>query len=173
MAVGGAERGFGRWLLEIRPALKSGEAISLEGAPVQWRCIKDSERRVHMQSTACFDQPEGGSVVALGHMPHDCRMAAAKLNGSYSMMEELEGKRMLEFAEIVDVGDASVVAQATVEFACECAVGVAGSIERRKRKRLGQGKSISSRKTELSNAHLKLSALLEDSSPGAVRSALR
>jgi hypothetical protein len=169
----GQNEDLGRWLLEIRPALKSGEAISLEGAPVQWRCIKDSERRVHTQSTACFDQPEGGSVVALGHMPHDCRMAAAKLNGSYSMMEELEGKRMLEFAEIVDVGDASVVAQATVEFACECAVGVAESIEKRKRKRLGQGKSISSRKMELSNAHLKLSALLEDSSPGAVRLALR
>jgi hypothetical protein len=168
----GKNEKLGRWLLEIRPALKRGEAISLDDAPVQWRCIKDGERRIRMQTKACFDQPDGSSVVALGHMPHDCRTAAAKLNGSYSMMEELEGKRMLEFAEIVDVGNTSAVAQATVEFARECAVGVAESIDRRKRERLGQGKSISSTKTELSNAHLKLSALLEDSSPGAVRCAL-
>jgi hypothetical protein len=163
---------LGRWLLEIRPALKRGEAIGLTEAPVSWRCIKDGGKRVSEQSAACFDQPEDGSAVALGHMPHDCRMAAAKLNGSYTMMEELEGKRMLQFAEIVDSGDAASVAEASAKFASECAVGVAAAIEKRKRKRLGEGKSISTRKPELSGAHRALSGLLEDSSPQAVRSAL-
>jgi hypothetical protein len=169
----GKNEELGRWLLSIRPALRRGEAVSLENAPVQWRRLNNDGRRIHTQTTACFGQPEDGPVVALGQMSHDCRVAAAKLNGSYSMMEELEGKRMLEFAKVVDAGDAARVGEATVDFACECAVGVADSIEKRKRKRLGAGKAISSKKAELGAAHAKLSALLEGSSPAAVRSALR
>jgi hypothetical protein len=169
----GKNEELGRWLLTIRPLLKRGEAISLENAPVQWSHIENDGRRFSTQTTACFGQPEDGGVVALGHMPHDCRMAAAKLNGSYSMMEELEGKQMLKFAEIVDRGDAASVAKATADFACNCAVGVAEAIEKRKRKRLGEGKAISSKKAELEAAHVSLSDLLGESSPAAVRSALR
>jgi AAA domain len=169
----GKNEELGRWLLTIRSSLKRGEAISLENAPVQWRSIDNDGRRIYAQTTACFGQPEDGPVVALGHMPHDCRMAAAKLNGSYSMMEELEGKQMLKFAEVVDLGDAASIAEATVDFARECAVGVAEAIEKRKRERLGEGKTISSKKDELDPAHVKLSDLLEESSPAAVHSALR
>jgi ribosome-associated protein YbcJ (S4-like RNA binding protein) len=168
----GKNEELGRWLLAIRPSLKRGEAISLEDAPVHWRCIDNDGRRISTQTTACFGQPEDGSVVALGHMSHDCHMAAAKLNGSYSMMEELEGKQMLKFAEVVDLGDAAGIAKATVEFARECAVGVAEAIEKRKRDRLGEGKTISTKKAELNAAHAALSDLLEESSPAAVRSVL-
>src|SRR5260221_1633055 len=168
----GKNEELGRWLLAIRPSLRRGETISLKNAPVQWRRIDNGGRRIYAQTTACFGQPEDGPVVALGHMSHDCRMAAAKLNGSYLMMEELEGKQMLKFAEVVALGDAASIAKATVDFACECAVGVTEAIEKRKRDRLGEGKTISSRKVELCAAHAKLSELLEESSPATVRSAL-
>src|SRR3954465_11740237 len=46
------------------------------------------------------------------------------------------------------------------------------AIEKRERDRLGEGKAISSKKVELGAAHSKLSDLLEESSPVAVRSAL-
>jgi len=160
---------LGRWLVEIRDPLKQGEPIDLCGAPVAWVPADSRQTRVN----ACFSQPtDDGSVVALGQFRGDIADVAKGLNGSYSIMEELEGRFMLSFADTVDAGDPPTIAQATVAFAIKCASGVANVIDSGKRKRLAQGKQVTTRKPDLSTQYDAVNGLLKDPSPANVLRAL-
>jgi superfamily I DNA/RNA helicase len=163
-------RELGRWLFDIRELLSAGRPITLEGAPVSWI---DADGGAQTKTDACFAQPANeDSVVALGILRTDCAHVAKGLNGRYSVMEELEGKVLLKFADLVDGRDSPAIAQATVQFAINCATGVADAIAADKRRRLGEGKTVGTRDANLADLYAAVNALLSDASPSRVREAL-
>jgi hypothetical protein len=89
------------------------------------------------------------------------------------MIEELEGKHLLAFAEIIDRGDPEEIASECVEFSVTCATGVASVFNSAARKRLREGKPLNSAKYDPHVVQADLvNHLLDDSGPGAVRSAM-
>jgi len=91
----GHNEDLGRWLIDIRADLYAGRPVDLAAAPLVWRRNDSPQAAV----SACFAQPAGdGSVVAISKWPHECAAVAAKTNGSYGMMEELQGSFMVKFA---------------------------------------------------------------------------
>lgn len=121
-------------------------------------------------ASACFAQPAGdGSVVAIAQWPHECAAVASKTNGSYGIMEELEGNFMRTFAAIVDGGNPRQIAPATLKFAKDCISKIAAQLDAAIVRKLRDGKPV---------AHLahpgaeKQLALLADVSPARVRETL-
>ncbi len=165
----GHNEALGRWLLEIRPRLKAGEAVDLTGAPLTWVQTSDTAAR-----NACLGKVKlDGSVVAIGEFAADCAQAASKLNGAFSMIEELQGHFMLAFASKVDKGG-QTLAFDTLAFAKDCAIGVAEQLDAYVAKKLRENQRVDGLKRP--GAELQLSAfsdLLTDPSPRGVRQALQ
>ncbi len=165
----GQNEALGQWLIDIRSDLAEARSIDLTGAPVTW-LPADARSRF----SACFDQPTGaGSVVAIGNFPHDCVALARTLRGTYTMMEEIEGKEIVRFAEVIDHGDPQAVAVATAEYARTCASKVAESLNPPLIKKLREGKPVTKLKRPgAESALILLSGLLDDPAPARVRQAL-
>jgi hypothetical protein len=101
---------LGRWLISIRHSLYDGKPIDLATAPLRWR--RDDTPMA--AANACFAQPiDDGPVVAIARWAPECIAVASKTNGSYGVMEELEGNFMLAFAVIVDGGNPRLIGPAT------------------------------------------------------------
>jgi hypothetical protein len=161
---------LGEWLLSIRSDLLKAQPVVLpDEGPVTWMAISAEN-----QTKACFRQPRGkGSVVAIGNLPHDCNSLAGRMKGTYTVMEELEGKLMLAFAAVVDRGDPAATAAATAGFGRTCIAKVATALDPGVLKKLKAGKSVASlKRTGAATALTRLSALLDDPGPPAVRDAL-
>jgi len=160
---------LGQWLQSIRAPLLNGEAIAIADAPVAWQQAYGPQAR----TTTCLAQANaGGSVVALGQFRPDCAKVAQGLNGSYGVMEELEAKELLKLADLVDSSDPPQVASGVVQFAVNCATGVADKFASAARKRLAEGKAIAMpSKPELSGQCEAVNRLLTDPSPQNVRAA--
>jgi hypothetical protein len=162
---------LGQWLIAVRAELLAGRPIVLpDDGPLTWM-----EASPQNQATACFRQPwQEGPVVAIGNLPYDCEPLASRLRGSYGLMEELEGKRMLALAAAVDKADPSATAVATAEFGRCCVSKVAASLDLPVLKKLREGKTV----THLTRpgadpALAELSLLLDEPTPKQVGKALR
>ena len=131
----GHHEDLGQWLIDIRADLYGGRPIDLATAPLSWRRNDTPQAAV----SACFAQPTGdGSVVAISKWPHECAAVASKTNGSYGMMEELQGSFMMKFAATVDGGDPLQIAVATVQFAKDCISCIAAKLNRGRQEQAGQ-----------------------------------
>ena len=161
---------LGKWLLDIRQNLYDGAPIDLRNAPVVWRSSGHHRAAIN----ACFAQPrEAGRVVAIGQFSFDCAHTASFLNGSYGMMEELEGNFMLDLARIVDAGQSKQIALATLKFAKGCATHVAAKLDAAVMKKITAGKPVTHLKRPGAEPQLALlTGLLTDASPARVREAL-
>ncbi|GLZ78057.1 hypothetical protein Afil01_28640 [Actinorhabdospora filicis] len=160
---------LGMWLIEIRSNLLNGEAIDLQNAPLVW--VSD----VHGGAVnACHSRAKSpGSTVAIGTFPSDCTQIASKLNGSYGMMEELQGKVMEKFAVIVDQGSTKNLAFETLEFAKRCSVGIPALLDSAIANKLKTGKPVSHLKRRGAEPQLAaLDHLLSHTSPQDVYDAL-
>ena len=161
---------LGDWLLCIRDPLSKGKPIELDRSVVNW--IEADADVTKTRRTTCLRQPSSGSVVALGRFRADCAAVARGLNGTYALMEELEGAVMMAFAATVDVGG-SELASATVDFAIGAVSGLASAFSSAKRSRLKLGKPVATRDDALRPAHEAVNHVLESPTPRAVASALR
>jgi hypothetical protein len=159
---------LGEWLIDLRGPLLGGEAIDLAAGPI---AIADNRGA----TSACYAQPPHPErVVVIAPMEHHCRRLAQRLGGTYTMLEELEGKHLLKFAQKLDLGASPEIAAETVDFAVSCAVGPADVLPSASRKRLRGGKPLSS-SGKLADHVTQVDALnlvLHDATPGAVRKAL-
>jgi hypothetical protein len=156
---------LGRWLIEIRPSLFDGRPIDLDTAPLAWR----RNNTPMAGASAYFAQPAEGSVVAIAKWSHECANVASKTNGSYGMMEELEGSFMRTFATIVDGGDPRQIAPATLKFAKDCISKIAPHLDAAVMKKLREGKSVTGLSRPGAERPLVLlSGLLADASPARV-----
>jgi hypothetical protein len=161
---------LGRWLMDIRPSLYGGKPIDLSTAPLTWRRNDTPIAAVN----ACFAQPvSDGPVVAIAQWAPECAAVASKTNGSYSMMEELEGSFMQAFAIIVDGAEPRLIAPATLQFAKDCISKIAAQLDAAVMKKLRDGKPVAHLSRPGAEKPLALlSGLLADASPARVREAL-
>jgi hypothetical protein len=161
---------LGQWLIDIREDLYSGRPISLTAAPLRWQRSDTPQAVV----SACFAQPaNNGSVVAIAQWPNECANVASKTNGTYGMMEELQGSFMLEFAATVDGGDPPQTAAATLQFAKDCISRIATKFDVTVKRKLAKGESVAHLSRPGAEMQLGLlSGLLSDTSPARVRETL-
>jgi hypothetical protein len=161
---------LGQWLIDIRANLYTGQPIDLATAPLKWRLGDTPQAPVN----ACFAQPTGdGSVVAIAQWERECAAVASRTNGSYGMMEELEGSFMRKFAAVIDSGSPQQIALATLKFAKDCISKVAGQLDAAVNKKLAEGKSVAHLSRPGAKPQLELlSGLLLDASPARVRETL-
>jgi hypothetical protein len=166
----GHHENLGQWLIDIRADLYGGRPVNLATAPLCWRRNDTHQAAVN----ACFAQPSGdGSVVAISKWPHECAAVASKTNGSYGMMEELQGSFMIKFAATVDSGDPRQIAVATVQFARDCISCIAVKLNPVVMKKLAKGESVAHLSRPGAEVQLGLlSGLLSDPSPARVRETL-
>jgi len=158
---------LGQWLIEIRALLLDGQTIDLVGAPLCWRSSQDDPQEA---IRACYGLARAeGTIVAIGQFEEDCAYVAGRTNGIYSMMEELEGKFMLPFAQTVDRGDSRAIAVATREFAKDCISGVAAKLNKLVADKLARGEAVTGLKRPGAEHQLELlTGLLTDASPARV-----
>ncbi len=168
----GRNEPLGRWLLDIRSDLSAGRLIDLDGAPLQWFRSQSPQAPVQ----ACLAKATlTGSVAAIDKWPSTCTTIAARTNGAFGVMEELEGRFMMDFAAVVDRGDPKQIPSATLQFAKDCLAKISeGKLDSTVMSKLKQGKPVSHLKRPgAESALIMLSALLADSSPPRVLEALQ
>ena len=113
---------LGEWLLEIREPLLNGESIDLTDAPVKWEQLKVPQDRIRICNALPRDD---GTVVAIsGNTRKEAISIARELEGEFSLMEELEGKSLLGFADLVDSRNGTTVAKGLFDFTNESAIGL-------------------------------------------------
>jgi DNA helicase-2/ATP-dependent DNA helicase PcrA len=107
---------LGEWLTFARSQLETGQPLDLNGAPVGRGPSAASDQR-----TICWQcARRKGSVVAIGHMPHDVHHMAQTLGGAYTVMEPVESKELQTRARLLDGARGPARASAIVEFAKIC-----------------------------------------------------
>jgi AAA domain-containing protein len=135
----GYNENLGQWLIDIRPSLYTGQPLDLRNAPLSWRPNGIRGASVN----ACLScASRNGSIVAIDKWVNNCTSVAARTNGAYGVMEELEGKFMQEFAAIVDAGNTKQIAEATLKFAKGCFSKIADRLDSAVAKKLGMGQSV-------------------------------
>ena len=167
----GYNEDLGQWLIDIRPSLYTGQPLDLRNAPLSWRPSGIPGASV----SACLScASRDGSIVAIDKWANNCTNVAARTNGAYGMMEELEGKFMQEFAAIIDAGNSQQIAEATLKFAKGCLSKIADRLDSAVAKKLGKGQSVITLRRPGAERQLTLlSGLLADASPERVLETLR
>lgn len=166
---------LGRWLIDAREDFSQGRPIVLdETTPVRW--IKTDTDPYASRVRACRDlrnEYPTDTIVAIGRWARDCHGVASRLNGTYTVMETIEGEDMVAFAREVDQGDPNEIAAATAQLGKDCASGVAPYFTSDDVKKLRAGKSITHLKRPgAEEAQKRLSAILEHPTPHRVHEAL-
>lgn len=148
---------LGGWLVSIRGQLLRGESIDLRDSPASWL----QSNGFAAQNAACYAAPDNdGPVIALGRFRPDCIAVASRMSGTYSVMEALDEKMTRNFCLRFERDSAPVVASALIQFAVDCATGVAAHFPASSRARLQEGKAIGTRKAELIDVVALLNGLL-------------
>lgn len=159
---------LGEWLLYARRQLLRGAPIDLASGPVMLH---------HPQglNDMCRGQPAHPQrVVAIAKWPRDCARIAAQLGGNYTMIEELEGKHLLAFADIVDGEDCAQIAAEVRNFATSCAYGVASIFDAAAGRTLAGGNRLDPGRYPTAVPQVRaLNHLLLDCSALSVKSALK
>lgn len=160
---------LGAWLVSIRDNLTNSRPIDLTLAPVTWVQRWDGQTFVD----SCYAALGlDGTIAVLGQFRPDCVHAAGRLGGSYSVMEAIDEKIPVALARKIDTQEGVEVAQAIVKFAIDCSSGIPKHISAEKRRRLGEGKSFTTRSDDLKPAYEALLRLRSTPTVGAVHTAL-
>lgn len=158
---------LGDWLLDARSRLMSGEGIDFASSPIAHHPPGDLV-------PACRKQPAHPMRVAVIAQQHFQCAAMAPQLFNYSMIEEVEGRFLVAFADTIDSGSPSEIAAATVKFAVKCATGVAKPFDAPARKQLANGKKLTGiRFDPVPDQRALVDSLLDDASPQAVLAALK
>jgi hypothetical protein len=127
---------LGEWLLEARADLLAGNGLDLTAAPI---LVEPPARTVEVLFGL---PPHPATTVAISQFPNSAALLASRLGGAYTMIEELEGKHLRAFADVVDRGKPNSIAAATIQYAVDCAFGVAARIDLAFRAALSHGTPI-------------------------------
>lgn len=165
---------LGQWLLGVRDNFSQRTPIRIgDGTPVQWIPSAEQYRAMVRECRDARVRYPAESIVAIGMWDRDCNGVASRLNGSYSVMETIEGKEMVDFAKVIDQGDAARVAAETAAWGKTCISGISHLIKSEDVRRLADGMSIAHlRRPGAQAAQQLLSALLTNPGATAVRAAL-
>lgn len=131
---------LGRWLLDLRTSMTDGSILdfsSFATPGLNWVAAGDGAVATAAFSFDSFDE----SVVLLDKWANDVARHAGRLNGAYSVMEDIQGRFMLLELEALPHTDSHLLAHWLAQFAKKCAVGLAG-IDRPVLDRLQANQSI-------------------------------
>lgn len=158
---------LGHWLIDTRQRLLKGSAIDLGTAPIS--VVPSNEL-----ASACFSQPRHPStVVAISLYPRSAALLALRLGGAYTMIEEIEGKHLKAFAQLIDDGTNSEISSGVREYAVSCAFGVAGLLPSTATRMLSAGQPLDgARFPGADSICAKLNRLQSDSSAENILDAL-
>lgn len=159
---------LGAWLLEVRANLMAGNGIDLTSAPI----AVESPSRI---ADVLFGlPPHPATTVAISQFPSNAAVLAARLGGAYTMIEELEGKHLRAFAQVIDGGDLSSIVSASVQYAVDCAFGVASSMDVALRNGLAGGNAIDPDRVnpDVRDAVTHINALLTTANVSTIRECL-
>lgn len=159
---------LGEWLLEVRSNLLAGHELNLNDAPI--RVVSSADVIGVARDLPRY--PERS--VIMRRWPSDCAALSARLGAGFTMMEELEGRHLLAFADQIDAGGAQL-ANAIIEYAVSCAFGVApifGAQQRRPLRGPSPQALDRDRFPEYHDQVAQLNHLLTDQGRDAVLSAL-
>jgi hypothetical protein len=159
---------LGEWLVDVRSRLMRGLGIDLSLAPLVLG--EPNDLRIHAAKQPSHPQRS----VVIRKWPKGCARAAMQIGAGYTMMEELEGRHLLQFAAIVDSQRPATVAEGCIAFAISCASGLASSFRPPDRHSLGRGVPIPEEKYPGLIAQVRsLNELLKDCDTRNVEKALR
>jgi hypothetical protein len=106
---------LGRWLLDVRQRLQSGQPIRLDGCPEEVRWVQlDGRNDRQRRYAAALARPPGGEgsvvVIAESSSPESQRLVASQTPGAVTI-EAVDLKDFVEFARAFDVGSTQALAQ--------------------------------------------------------------
>lgn len=160
---------LGAWLVDIRQSLLKGLPINLRCAPVRW--VYRDNPRTYVQ--VCYQALRlEGTIAVLGQFRPDCVNAGSALKGAYLVMEAIDEKVTMRLAEKIDSEGGAPLAKEVVEFAIACSSGLASYIPAAKRRRLGEGRSFTTRMADLQPAYEAVLQVRNAPTPEAVGAAL-
>lgn len=104
---------LGSYLMDVRQRLDANQPIDVSAGPLTWVSDTPDQRR-----KVCWGKVRApGNVVLLVQFPQQCERLARDLGGKFGMMEDVEGRHLLDFARIADGADGLKTAGAVVKFA--------------------------------------------------------
>lgn len=115
---------LGAWLLGIRPQMKHGNTIDFsEGLPagVRWVNLEKSA----IADAAYLFRNYSETVLVLDKWASDVAIHASRLGGSFSVMEDIQGRFMLEQLKILPNNNSPFLAAWLAQFSKLCIVGLA------------------------------------------------
>ncbi|MHB1314123.1 MAG: UvrD-helicase domain-containing protein [Christensenellales bacterium] len=116
---------LGQWLMDMRPNFVDGATIDFSSVTVDgFKWVKSDIRAVTNEAYRLAKLDE--SVVILDKWPASVAWYASRLNGLYSMMEEIEGSFMLKALETLPANGDHLLAAWLADFAKSCAIGLSG-----------------------------------------------
>ena len=119
---------LGAWLLGLRRALLEGWDIDLAVAPIEWKPTVSPGAQVLACKDVAYD--DASTVVAILKWPNQCHSLAKKLGGTFSSMEELESKDLIECAQAIDRASTGCeTALVLLHVARKCITGLPSTIK--------------------------------------------
>ena len=114
---------LGQWLLDIRPSLVDGSTLDFSQVDIPgFTWVSSSQNAVTKEAYRLVAQNE--SVVLIDKWAPNVANHALRLNGYYSMMEELQGKFMIDALKSLPSESNHSLAVWLAKFAKSCAVGL-------------------------------------------------
>jgi hypothetical protein len=117
---------FGQWLLSIRPHLVSGQQFDLAAHAIPGLIWNADAGPTSIASVAYGFRNFNETVVLLDKWPSDVASHASRLGGSYSVMEDIQGRFMRDkLSTLPPQGDFRLAAW-FADFAKDCVIGLSG-----------------------------------------------
>jgi len=159
---------LGEWLLDARRNLLSGNGIDLSTGPIALYGTAD-------RIVACRAQPKHPArTAAIAKWSRACATLARRLGDGFTMIEEIEGNHLLEFADFIDDADPEITAAAALDFAVSCAFGVAEHFNAACRRRIVNDKSLDPAKFGVAASVAQaVNVVMDHASPATVGSLLQ
>jgi DNA helicase-2/ATP-dependent DNA helicase PcrA len=165
--------GLGSWLLNVvRPSLKDGRSFDLRDAPegVTWdKPDLDSQRRI------CYATRSANltdSVVAIHKYPSQAHSTARMLGGTYSSMDEVEGRDLIRWAESLERYSGHDLVIAVIEFAAMCMTDVRAQLSTVANRARARNARLASGLRQHKEIAEILEKLVVDSSPAIILQSL-
>jgi len=165
---------LGQWILGIRNNLETGLPIDLKSNAINLVHVPNSPagRTSALQHALNFVPSEDRSLVVIGQYRDHCASFAKQFKGEIQLMEELEGKEMIRFANAIAGLCGPDLAVKVIEFAKRCATGIPNILPKRAIDRLREGSLPSTRNPSLVPLFTSLASLISESRPKNIATTL-
>ncbi len=137
----GHNESLGQWTLDIRPRLADGQTLDFSTFSVPGLVWQRDSSPTAVAALAHSFRDFGETVVLLDKWPNDVAQHASRLGGSYSVMEDIQGRFMREQLDLLPSDGDGGLANWLAGFAKACIVGLSG-IDAPILTRLGAGSTV-------------------------------